>query len=105
MLRLPDRVMTPAEIEADLAAAVEIRLAERLDAARRRREKTEQDRTAKNARRAAGLRARHARILARRTTQNQDTGGSQPQDDETTPARGPGTALTREAVQPQEGER
>lgn len=116
--------MTPDSVDADLREAIEHRLAECLDAARRRREKTEQDRATKLARRTAGLRQRHRRILARRNPQDQDdeneavqraemasstAGGSQSQDDET-PADGnvrsharPGTALAREAVQRRKG--
>ncbi|CNE44934.1 Uncharacterised protein [Mycobacterium tuberculosis] len=69
MLRLPDRAMTADEVEADLARAVDERMAARIEQARERRAARQQDRAAKLARRTAGLRQRHRRILARRTEQ------------------------------------
>lgn len=48
--------MTPDQVDADLRAAIDERMAARREAARRRREKAEQDRAAKQARRTAGLR-------------------------------------------------
>lgn len=83
--------MIDEQAEADLREAVERRLSERLDAARRRREKTEQDRAAKNARRTAGLRQRHRRILARRTDQDEDD--ETPADGNVRPVARAGTAM------------
>lgn len=57
-------------VSVELREAVEQRLAERLADASRRRAARERARREKAARRTAGLRKRHARILARRTEQN-----------------------------------
>lgn len=55
----------PPPLPAELAEAIEQRIAERVAAHRRRLEAQRADRAARAARRAAGLRARHRRKLAR----------------------------------------
>lgn len=83
--------MTSSRMDAELRAAVDERLEQRRADARRRREKTEQDRAAKAARRTAGLRARHAAKLARLAEQDQD-------DQTAAPAIGRGDARTGTAT-------
>ncbi|WP_155884843.1 hypothetical protein [Actinomadura flavalba] len=57
--------MIDDQAAAELADTLAARVAQRVQAARERGEQQRADRAAKNAHRAAGLRARHARKLAR----------------------------------------